>query len=684
MSDRAEALENRRVKVDSPVSPDKMNLKAAEVREGLSQITEMTVEFMHTDPNFRMKDLVGQPISVSIMDDDDVWHTKRGYCVAVQYLGIFQGLAHYSADVRSWLWFLTRQKDNRIFQEKSVIDIIKDVLGGKGFSSYLDDQTRGTYAKRTYCVQYDESDFAFLSRLMEEEGIYYFFDHTAEPEKLVLADDISAHKTVPGFSNIPYKFEGAEAQQREDCVYRWLWSEAVHTGKVTLDDFDFTKSGTDLKTKNDKPQGAHSHKNYEVYEYPGKHMTTAVGDKRAKVKMEAMAAQHEIWSGACNVRPMAVGSTFALKEHPRADQNADYLVTSAVFQFQIEPEEMDAVDPAVAELSVADRVRHFERRRHLVQHEESGTYVQTMSKLDFTKEHTDVFRCEFRAIPKNTPFRAPLATPWPEITGLQTAIVVGKPGDEIHTDEWGRIKVHFHWDRLNGKTDETSSCWIRTMNPWTGKDWGMISIPRVGQEVVIQFENGDPDRPMVVGALYNNVTKPPYALPDNKTMTGIKTNKSKNGGGFNEFVMEDKANNEYVRLQSERDYKEIIKNNAEIEIGLEHKSDGNLKQTIQNDKVETIKMGNDKLTVETGDQKIEIEKGNHSLKVKMGKSLTNAAQEVKLVCGGSSITLTPTAINIKSTMVTVEAQGVNTVKGAMVKVQGSGMIQEQAPLIKLN
>lgn len=654
MSDQASALQNRRLKVEGNLPQEKMNLKAAEVRDGLSVIPEFIIEFMSPDKNLNMDDLVGHPMAVGILDKDENWQMKRGTCVALQYLGLFQGFAHYSATVHPWLWFLTRRIDNRIFQEKNVIDIVREVIEIAGFSGKLDLRTSATYQPREYTVQYDETDYAFICRLMEEEGIYFFFDYSGDVEKMVLADGVGAHRPGPGGDAVEYAFEGSAEQQREDTIFRWLWGESVTSGKVTLDDYDFTKARTDLRVLKSMPRGDHANKDHEIYEYPGGYMDTGLGEDRVKVKMEAVAREYRIWRATSNLRTLSVGDLFTLHSHPREDQNAEYMVTSAVFQYQIEPE--GGADGNRQTASEDDEVE------------------RPPGQLEFVKKHQDTFRCQFTAIEKSTQYRAPQTTPWPTIAGLHTAEVVGPENEEIYTDEYGRIKVQFHWDRL-GEKNENSSCWIRTMNPWTGRQWGMISVPRIGMEVVVQFEGGDPDRPIVVGALYNDVNMPPYPLPEDKMISGVKTNRYKGGGGFHELIMDDQSDQELVRFQSERDYRQIVKNNAEITIGLEHQSPGDLTQTIQNSKTETLN---------TGDLSVDV---------KAGKATIKAAMSIELICGQSTIKIEPAQITITTPTFKVDADltaemsgnlGATMKSNLMSKVSGSTTVVVQGGLVKIN
>jgi type VI secretion system secreted protein VgrG len=676
-------LENRMVRMKGPLPENRMFLKCAQVEEGLSQLTRTTVEFLSPDRALDLAQVVGKPISVSVQKEDEKWRDFHGTCVEVRYVGLYQGLGHYVAEVRPWLWFLTRKRNNRIFQDMTAPDIIMKVLSDAGFSADTTNALSQSRTKREYCVQYGETDFDFIARLMEEEGIYFFFNHDQAKEKLVLADGIGAHSAVPGHAMVDFHFREPEYRRRADHVFEWTGAEQVTSGKVSLDDYDFKSPSAALGATRAMAKGSHEHNKYEVYDYPGAlfypgpekpddRFAAGLGDHFARVKMEALAIAHKRWRGVGNVRAFAAGNFFTLQKHPRNKDNGEYLIVSATHQLQIETdyEDDESLRPLLG------------------------------GRLDFGSANKDTYRCTFEVVPKADQYRAPQTTCRAQIPGLQTAVVVGPAGEEIYTDKFGRIRIQFFWDR-EGKKDENSTCWARVMQPWTGKNWGMIGIPRIGQEVVVQFEQGNPDRPIIMGMLYNAETMPPYALPDNQTMSGIKTDKSKGGGGFNELVMEDKAGAEYVRLQSERDYKEIIKNDAVITIGLEHKDKGDLTQTIHRNKTETLKTGDHTFKVEAGNQTIEIKKnksekiegksdltitgnltetisqgnhsetvslGNYSLKTSAGKVTVEAMQSIELKVMGSSIKIDPVGV---------------TIKGPIIKIEGTGMVQLKAPMSQL-
>ncbi|MEJ8472478.1 type VI secretion system Vgr family protein [Roseibium algae] len=651
--------------------PNKLKgwLVRAQVDDGLSQIPETTIEFMSSDIDIDLQKLVGERLRLEIDAPKDKVRYFQGHCVAAEYLGAHGARGYFRADVRPWLWFLTRTSNCRIFQDKSVIDVIKEIFGQHGFSDFKD-TTKHSYRKRKYCVQYQETDFAFLSRLMEEEGIYYYHSHEKTKETLVLADESSSHKTIEDNAEIDFHFRDDVYRRGTDHVFEWRGSESIHTGKVTLQDYDFEKPKSDLKSVKALPKGKHAYKSYEVYDFPGHHLDTKTGEHHARVKVESFAAQAQRTHGVSNVKQMTVGAKFKLKKHPRKTENSEYLVISARHQISIDADTED---------------------------KEFITAILGPT-LDFDASNdSDMYRCTFAAQPIDAAFRASQVTPWPRCPGVQTAMVVGKRGEEIWTDEHGRVKVQFHWDR-EGRRDDTSSCWIRTSVPWSGKGWGMIGVPRIGQEVVVQFEDGDLDRPIITGMVYNGETKVPYSLPAHQTQSGVKTQTSKSGDGFSELIFEDKKDAEFVRLQSERDFKQIIKNNAEITVGLEHKKGGTFTQTIHGDKSETIREGNHSFKVAKGEETVSVAKSRKTdigtddkltvaddYEIDVGAALEiTAKSSITLKCGGSKIELTPTKVTITAPQIQVGAQGQlkmeskgqALLKGAgMLKLEGGGMTQ---------
>lgn len=696
------ALKNRMLRMKGSFSSEKVFLKNARVEEGLSKLTETRVEFLSSDRNLDLQDFIGTVITLELDEGESTKHYFAGTCISVEYIGLYQGLQQFVAELRPWLWFLTKAHNNRIFQDMSAPDIITQVLGDHGFSGDVEKKLSGAYKTRVYCVQYRESDFDFISRLMEEEGIYYFFKPADGKVTLVLADSVSAHSPIPNKAEIEFQFREEQYRRRKDHIFEWADAAVVTGGKVTIDDYDFTSPNKDLKAVKAIAKGKHSHKNYEFYDYPGHIRTEGTGDTFARVKMEAEAVRHKLSRGVGNVRGLKAGASFKLKGHPRVPTGKnDFLILDAVHLLQIETD-----------------------------YEDTETLNNPFNKgnsADFGEMNKDTYRCEFTVIPKTEPYRAPQVTPWPAIAGLHTAEVTGPKGDEIHTDEYGRIKVQFHWDR-EGENDENTTCWVRVAMPWTGKNWGMIHVPRIGQEVVIQFEEGDPDRPICTGMIYNGENKPPYALPANMTQSGIVTRSTKKGSAdtFNELIFEDKKQGEFVRFQSERDYMQTIKNNATITVGLEHQDGGDLTQTIHRHKTETlntgdhtfrveegnqiieidkdhtetiegkstntitgnytqtIKQGNISRTVKTGNENVKVSKGNYSLKTSMGSIAEEAMQKIEMKVGQNSITIDQSGVTIKGLNIKIQGTAMFEAKSPMSTVKGDGMLILKGGMTMIN
>ena len=691
MAEQSAFFENRPFRMVGNYKPTDVALKCAVVEEGINHLTATRIEFVSRDRAMELKEVVGCTMNLEVDGPNNVTRTFHGLCVSAEFLGLYQGFGHFAAEVRPWLWFLTRRRECKVYQAKSAPDIIQDILTDYGFWGHVERKLTGTYEPRDFCLQYRETDLDFVHRLMEEEGIYYFFTDEGTTEKMVLADAINAHKPTVGDAKIPFHFRSTDHNLKNKAhIYEWSAVEAATSGKMTLNDYDFERPKVDLKAVSAIPKGSHSQANHEMYAYPGHYRDTALGKRYARVRMEAEAARHQTWKGAGNIRTLGVGQTFKIDGHPRGKDVGEYMVTRATHYMQIEGEP----GAPLGEGSVLGK------------------------QLDFGADNTDHYRCVIEAVPKSEQYRAPLVTPWPEISSIHTAVVVGPAGEEIHTDKYGRVRVQFHWDR-EGKKDDKSSVWVRTMMPWTGKNWGMIAIPRIGQEVVVQFEEGNPDRPMVVGMLYNADTMPPYALPDNMTQSGIKTNSTKGGGGFNELMMEDKKGSELVRFQAEKDYTQIVKNNARITVGVEKKDAGNMDLTVHANLTETVKTGHHSFTVASGQQTIKIKKdktetieggstltvtddvkstvkmgnvsetvemgnvtqdikmgnqtttvdlGNVKVDVKLGKIEMEAMQSIKLTVGGNSVEITQAGV---------------TVKGIMVKIEGTAMLEAKAPMTQI-
>ncbi|WP_372571940.1 type VI secretion system Vgr family protein [Ruegeria jejuensis] len=650
-------------------SVDPLVIRRAIVKEGLSQLTEISVEFLSRDVKVKLEDMLGKIMTVHMQTGEGNERLFTGTVVSVERLAYRDGYLQLLAELRPWFWMLTKTTDCRIFQELKADQIIKKVFDDLGFSDYKFD-IRGTLSKRDYCVQYRETDYDFVCRLAEEEGIYFYFDHSdadKKYEKLVLTDDKGTHSSIKENSDLEFWPADDGKQRTDERVTEWGYGEAVVSGNVVLRDFDFLKPQPETYEVRQKSilKPKHSHKDYEVFDYPGHYYSDkTLGKKRAEVRMEIEELEHQDLRGRATVRTMATGEKFKLTEHDDDAMNIEYLTTSATHYLQ-----------------TTSGYEFVKRETDL----DTGA-------LEFEEDNKDLYRVDFTVIPATVQYRAPMNTPWPEIPGLHTAIVTGSSGEEIYTDEHGRIKVQFHWDR-EGKKDDKTTCWIRVATPWSGSGWGMVHIPRVGQEVVVQFEEGDPDRPICTGMLYNKDTKHPWTLPDNKTQSGIKTNSSKGGKGYNELMFEDKKDEELVRFVAEKDYEQNVLNNATIKVGDKKKDPGNMALTVHNDLTETVSEGNMATTVETGNQTIDVDKGNQTTTVKMGniqvdakagKITMTAAQSIELKVAGSSVKIDPKGVTIKGPMIAVTGDAKCDVKSPLTTVEGSGMLTLKGGVVMIN
>ncbi len=620
-----------RFEVDGTKISDSSLLLAARFEDGFNMVAAGSVEFMF-DGDLKLTDVVGKPARIVMSGEGGKERKFPGVCTSAELLDRDGTVARYRADFRSWLWFLTQTKNSRVFQELTPVAVFEKILKDNNYDGDVTQKLFQDHPKRDYIVQYRETDLEFVCRIFEQEGIFFFVSEKDGKDVLTIADDKSAFEALPGGPKIDFINLSDNEIVQAELVYEWKKKAGSTTGKVTLADYNFETPTANLEVTRKDPKGTHQQNAHEVYDYPGRYRDAGEGERLAKIRMKAHAAVHETVHAKATVESLEVGGKFELNNHPVKAENGAYVTARVVHQFK----------------QIRGGANEYEIFSEDLKHD--GLGQQT-------------YRVLFEALPDTVDYAAPQVTPWPEIPGVQTAVVVGPKGEEIYTDKYGRVKVQFHWDR-DGKKDQNSSCWVRCMTPWSGQKWGMIQIPRIKQEVVVQFEDGDPDRPLVVGMLYNADNMPPYGLPDNMTQSGLKTNSSKGGGGCHELMFEDKAGAELVRFQSERDYKQIIKNNAEIEIGLDHGDKGDLKQTIKNDKTEDI--GNN--------SKIDI---GGKLEEKVATSVTiEAGTKIELKVGGSSLVIDNKGVTVKGPMITVD--------GKMTEVKGSAMLILKGGMTMIN
>ena len=499
-----------------------------------------------------MADAVASHLTATL-HNDAMQRPLDALCAEIRQLPGDATAERYNLLLRPWLWWLTLASNNRVFQNLATSDIVTSIFDEHGFSDY-ELQLTGSYTPREYCVQYGETDFAFVSRLLEEEGIFWFFTHADGAHTLVLGDSNDAFPPCPNATTIAYLGQQMGERELHGIRSGQICRQAV-SGVYRATDYEFTTPTTSLYGQAEAVAGPLS-----VYEHPGGYTAKARGDALGTMRVNALRSQESRFIGESDCRWLVPGHSFTLSGHEDDTANIEWVVT---------------------------QVSH-----------EAG------------HEH---YRNRFEAIPKSTSYRPPRTTPKPRMH-TQTAIVVGKAGEEIWTDEYGRIKIQFPWDR-DGANDETSSCWVRVVLPWSGKGFGMQFIPRIGQEVIVTFIDGDPDRPLVTGCVYNGDNALPYALPANQTQSGIKTNSSKGGGGFNELRFEDKKDSEEVFLQAQKDFKINVLNDTTATVG----HDETL--TVQNARTRTVKDGDETVTLEKGKRTVTIQTGSDTLDVKDTRTL---------------------------------------------------------------
>ena len=564
--------------------------------------------------------VLGSSATITLKQSEEGSETRyvNGIVTRIVSQGIVRGSNHYRVEIRPWLWLLTQVTDCCIYQKKSAFDIITKLFRDAGFSDFEDKRQNSAGSKELeYCVQYRETTFDFVTRLMEEFGLYYFFRHENEKHTLVFADDPNAHPTLT--DKVPYQFDQTEFHTVDDHIWEWASEYGLRSGKYTVQDYNFTTPSVDLTSRTVK-SATHKYGTYEVYEYPGPYDVAGDGQKLADVRMQAIAVGRSTYHGTSNSRKLHAGWKFKLDKYPDETLNKDYL---------------------------------------LIRSEMEVSIAEGMSDSSDQGETIDTYRVHMNAIPGDVPFRLPRKTPWPMIRGPQTARVVGASGDEIMTDQYGRVKVKFHWDRSDTADDERT-CWIRVSQSWAGNQWGAIFIPRVGMEVVVEFLEGNPDRPLITGVVYNANQKVPYNLPADKTKSTIKTNSSTGGSGYNELRFEDKAGSEEVYFQAQKDYVKKVLHDETV--------------TVTNDRTHTISNGNDSLTVSTGNHSTTVSTGNHSLSVSAGKSDVTAATSITLTSGASSIKISPSGIEITAPEVKLTASASMTLNGGGSMSLTAGMI----------
>ncbi len=485
-------------------------------------------------------------------------------------------------------WRMYHRHDCRIFQKKHIKKIISEELLKKAKIEHKFGTKGGKDpVEREYCVQYRESDWSFIARLLEEEGFFYFFEHKADKHVLHIGNDYQLHPDISGADTTLEFHAPATTTPDKEHIYSLQYGEEVRSGKVTLNEWNFEKPT--LKYKKDGKDKLDN--DLEVYDYPGLYAMPETGGDLAKVRMQELQVQRRVVEGESDCIRFCAGYSFTLDKYHRKALNKKKYMLVRVSHFGEKHQDLEAG-------AVSERIRYH-----------------------------NAFQC----IQRDVPFRPPRVTPKPQVTGCQTAIVTGPSNEEIYTDKHGRVKVHFHWDRL-GKKDENSSCWIRVSQLWAGQSWGAMWIPRKGQEVIVEFLEGDPDRPIVTGRVYHAQNPPPYTLPAEKTKSTIKSNSSKGGGGSNEIRFEDKKGSEEIYTHAQKDQNEKVENNMSTTVGNDQSiSVGHDRSvTTENDETITISKGKRVRTVKTGTDEVKVETATRTVTVK-GDSTLNVTSGGRLV-----------------------------------------------------
>ena len=648
--------ESRLIRIKTTLGEDVLLLTAMSGYEALSEPFNFQLELASEKDDIAATDIVGKAVDIELTGNDDQPRFFNGH-VSHFAAGELRtdGYRAYQAEIVPWLWFLGYSNNCRIFQNQTAVEIIEAVLKEKEVSDFKKSLT-GTYVKRDYCVQFNETDFDFISRLLEEEGIFYFFEHIKGKHTLVLADNMSAYKKCAESSA-----EYLAGHVMENQLSAWSNQYSYISGKFTQNDFNFEAPSNDLKCTSSSVIKLVKSSNFEHYAYPGNFLDKKAGSSRTTVRMEEEEALYHVVSSAGTYRSFFAGGMFTIKDHVyEAEKNKSYVITKIYHQAN------------------------------------DDSYTTGGGSSDYQNQ--------FSCIPSNVVFRPGLRHFKPAVHGPQTAVVVGPKGEEIYTDKYGRVKVQFHWDR-QGKSDEKSSCWVRVAQTMVGKKWGAIFIPRIGQEVVVSFIDGDLDRPLITGCVYNAEFMPPYDLPANKTQSGIKTRSSKDGATatFNELRFEDKKGSEEIYFHAEKNFNRTVENDDSLII---HKNrsktikEGNEIVILEKgNREKTLKDGNETITLEKGNLGYTLQKGNHttalksgnmdvkldqgnlSTKASSGTITIEASNGIELKVGGSTIKITPTSIVLKngSNSVKIDPSGV-AAKGTTVKIAGQAMAEVKSPM----
>ncbi|SAL76901.1 Rhs element Vgr protein [Caballeronia choica] len=604
----------------------------------LGRLSEYRVDLLSKSNDIQAGDVLGHDMSVAIDLPAGGERQMNGIVTAFRIVApgdrTRNRMARYEAVMRPRLWMLTRASHDRFFYQQTVPQIIAKVL--QDYQVDFSNKCSATYPSLEHCAQYRETDFAFVSRLMEREGIYYYFEHAGGKHTLVLTDSSDVHVAISGYATIPYD-AWYESGAEKECVYNWSCGGELQTGNYEVNDYDFEKPSSSnqqgLVSRATRPT-VYDAPVFTMQEHLSGHIQASDGDRYAKVGVEIRQARNDSIDGRASARGIWPGGLFKLKGHARDALNRDYLVVAASYEVN------------------------------------SDAYMSTYGD----KKDLPFFDCAFTALRKENRFRSERTTPRALAAGPQTAVVVGPDGQEIFTDKYGRIMVQFHWEQFDPPADagtRVKRCWVRVSQGWAGKRWGAFLLPRIGQEVLVEFIEGDPDRPLVTGSVYNANTMPPYELPANSALSTLKSNSTQGGGGYNEVRFDDTKGSEQWFQHAEKDHESWIKNDALTNIG----NDRHLKVTGN----EFIAVTGARHDAVTGDQNAQVD-GNASLKVgqklqeKVGMNyaldagmnvhikagmnvVIEAGMSITLKAGGAFLVVGPASVAVSGTPILLNSGG---------------------------
>lgn len=614
---------HRPYRVKTALKEDHLSFHSMRITETLSTTYQMDLELLSSDPAIDFNAVLGHNLTVGIDRPRGGERYFNGYVTSFGLAAVQNRMFVYRASVSPWLWLLKQTENCMIFHNETAVSIAEKIFGAHGFSDFRFD-VQGSPPVYEYCVQYRESDFNLISRLFEKEGLYYFFEHDNGKHTLVVTDSMDAHQPDSGYETIPMVMDFNSGPVSQEGIVGWRSRQQIRATEVTLQDYNFTAPRAEMQVSKSIARG-HAASGLKLYQYPGEYKETSEGANYAKVRVEEQQASFEVAQGETNAHGIRTGYRFTLEKHPAASMNVDYLITSSHI-------ECHAGDFASGDTSDAE------------------------------------FSCSFMAMPMSNVHRPARVTPKPVIYGPQTAVVTNKTkGEEIEpVDKHGRVTVSFEWER-----EGLLSCPVRVSQAVAGAGWGMMNIPRHGQEVIVEFEEGNPDRPIITGRVYNERSTHPYSPLEKPTVTTLKTNSSKGGGGFNELRFDDKKGDENIFIHAEKSMDTRVKETRRTYIGVDdHQIVGN-DQFLQigESRHETVGAeyrvmvgenmsftGGDAAFFELGGN-FATKAGGHVHLVAGGKAVIEAPGGVSLKCGGSFITLSSTEISIGGAAVKINSGG---------------------------